>query len=419
MRRGAASLIIALSLMVASFSWAGFTLSNTILDPGRSERLATQLLDNPEVREALIDRIADALETQIPPEVPVPRAAIETGAAIALDDPRVEALVVDGFVRVHQNALAGNAEPVMIDAGALGAAGRDALVSTRPELDLVLPPVPPLTVELPTTGLSWMGTVKQVVDRFTRIGALLSLAGLTAAFAVAKDRGSVFRRVAIWGYGAAAFWVALGYGIPRIAETLSPRSAAFASAVVDVFFGSMIRPAVIMAIVATVLLAIGLMWPALARQRAARVMQPRTRSGAGQVLVARAKEAATRPATGGPVGAAMPTAPPGRLAPTNRPITDHDLIGGAGPIAGDPWSPVGSTERTQQMPVFGQQPPAVPTAGHPAPPATAGRPTTPGPLPEPKTTEWRPGQGYVDEQDRNVSPFDQPAGRPTTGRSRP
>ena len=49
---------------MATASWAGFTLSRTILDPGRSERLAEQLLENPQVREALVDRLADAVEPQ-------------------------------------------------------------------------------------------------------------------------------------------------------------------------------------------------------------------------------------------------------------------------------------------------------------------------------------------------------------------
>lgn len=399
MRRGAASLIIALSLVVASFSWAGFTLSNTVLDPGRSERLATQLLDNPEVREALVDRMADALETQIPPEVPVPRSVIEAGAEVALDDPRVEALVVDGFVRVHQNALEGNSEPVVIDASALGSAGRDALVATRPELDLILPQVPPLNMELPTTGLSWMGRLKQLVDRFTTLGALLSLAGLTVAFAIAKDRGSVFRRVAIWGYGAAAFWLVLGYGIPRIAEILSPRSAAIATAAVDVFFGAMIRPAVTMAIIATVLLAIGLFWPVLARQRAARVMQPSRGPSGGAVT--------GMPVATGPVGAApAPTQPTGHLAPAKRPITNNDLIGGAGPIGADTWTPVGSTDRTEQMPAFNRQ---VPT----------GAAQDQSPLPTPKTTEWRAGHGYVDDSKSELSPFDRQADSSATRRFQP
>ena len=276
MRRGLASLIIGLSLVVASASWAGFTLSRTILDPGRSERLADQLLENPDVHQALTARLADSLGDQLPSEIPVSRQLLEAGAEQALDDARVEGLIRDGFVQVHQNALAGNTEPVVIDAGALGAAGRDALVSAKPELDGFLPPGPQLALELPTTGLSWIGSVKNIVDRFTGIGALLAAVGATAAFVVARDRASVLRRVAFWGYGAAAFWIVVGYGIPWVGSALSPTSAAIATAVSDVFFGAMIGPALMMAAVATALLGIGMILPMFQRRRGAAMLQPRS-----------------------------------------------------------------------------------------------------------------------------------------------
>ncbi|MEL6984873.1 MAG: hypothetical protein AAFO29_20760, partial [Actinomycetota bacterium] len=185
---------------MATASWAGFTLSRTVLDPGRSERLAEQLLENEQVREALVDRLSDSVEAQLPPEVPVSRGLIEAGAETALDDPRVQALLVDGLVRYHRNALEGNSEPVVIDAAALGAASRDSLVAARPELDQFLPAVPTIEVELPTTGFTWLATTKNFVDRFTLLGALVALAGATLALIVARDRGAVLRRVAFWGY---------------------------------------------------------------------------------------------------------------------------------------------------------------------------------------------------------------------------
>ncbi len=303
MRRGLASLIIGLSLLVASASWAGFVLSRTVLDPGRSERLADQLLENPDVRQALVSRLADTLKDQIPSNIPVRDQLLEQGAEQALDDPRVEALIRDGFVRVHQNALAGNSEPVTIDAGALGAAGRDALVQARPELDEVLPPSPTVELELPTTGFSWIGTVKNFVDRFTGLGAMIALFGATMAFAVAKNRAAVLRRVAFWGYGASAFWLLMGYGIPWLAANLSPTSAAIASAAVDVYFGAMIGPAVAMAVIATVLLVAGFILPAFTRRRGAATLQPRRPSGAVTgipVAAARAKPATKASAANNP-----------------------------------------------------------------------------------------------------------------------
>lgn len=333
MRRGFASLIIGVSLLVASASWAGFVLSNTMLDPGRSERLADQLLENPDVRQALVSRLAKTLDAQIPNEIPVSDQLLEAGAEQALDDPRVEALIRDGFVRVHQNALEGNTEPVVIDTGALGAAGRDALVLARPELDEVLPPSPSVELELPTTGFGWIAKLKNFVDSYTNMGALLALTGITLSFAVAKNRAAVLRRVAFWGYGASAFWLAMGYGIPWVASNLSPTSAAIASAAVEVYFGAMIRPAVIMAILATALLVLGFILPFFTRRRGAATLQNRRPIGA---------------VTGIPVAAARASSPAAGAAAKKAPTTG---------AAASPAQPAGAQpaqaplDTTEQMPI--------------------------------------------------------------------
>lgn len=423
MRRGLASLIIGLSLIVASLSWASFTLSRTVLDPGRSERLADQLLENPDVRQALVLRMADALEAQIPSEVPVPRGVIEAGAATALDDPRVEELIRDGFVRVHQNALAGVDEPVSIDASALGAAGRDVLVELRPELEPFLPPTPPLEVELPTTGLSWIGSVKNVVDRFTGISALVALIGAVTAFVVAKNRAAVLRRVAFWGYGASAFWLALGYGIPYLAANLSPTSAAIATASADVFFGAMVRPAIIMAVIATALLLLGFLLPALQRRRGATAMQPRGRTGRGGTYVpagsygpgpAAAAPNAVSPNVLSPNrGGQAPTAayPPGQVPPGPWPIdrTQQLPVRPAQGITGQ-GLPMQPTMRVPQQPVAASQPPQPPPTV-PAPPERsvlygsdpAATTRLPGSDDQPAAEAWRPA-GSADSTDQMPTP---------------
>jgi len=411
MRRGLASLIIGLSLIVATVSWAGFTLSRTILDPGRSERLAEQLLENPQVREALVDRLSDAVEPQIPAEVPVSRGLIETGAETALDDPRVKALIVDGVVQYHRNALEGNPEPVVIDAAALGSASRDSLVAVRPELDQFLPAVPVIQLELPTTGFTWLATLKRFVDRFTLLGALVALAGGTLALLVAQDRGAVLRRVAFWGYGAAAFWIVVGFAVPRLADLLSPTSGAIASAAVDVFFGAMIRPAVTLAIVSTVVLIIGFLLPAISGRRGARMVQPRG-GPTGPPAVA-APGPIARPATRPAPAPAAPVSPASiTRAPSGTTAAMPTSNGGAR-ITPDPTliapSP-GAATQTARIDNTAEMPRPTTTAttaatsrteplGH----ASSAASTTPipGPADAAQTIEtppeWEEGIGYVDE----------------------
>ncbi|NNE96241.1 MAG: hypothetical protein HKN24_09460, partial [Acidimicrobiales bacterium] len=73
MRRSLSALVLGLSLVVASIAWAGFTLTQTALDPGRSQELADQVLDNPRFRSALVSVLADRLESLLPEGTALPR----------------------------------------------------------------------------------------------------------------------------------------------------------------------------------------------------------------------------------------------------------------------------------------------------------------------------------------------------------
>lgn len=330
MRRGIASLIMGLSLVVASASWAGFILSHTVLDPGRSETLADTLLDNEAVRAVIVDRLADAVEAQIPASVPVTRDTIELGAEIALEDPRIEAVVRDGIVRSHQNALAGIDEPVTLDASALGEVGREAVVDLRPELDEALPPAPTLAVELPGNGLSWLGGVKNAVDRFTQVSAALALIGITAAFVLARNRAGALRRVAFWAFGASAFWVAVAYGVPKVLEQIAPSSVSIATAIIDVFLGAMVRPALIMAGVGVALLLLSFIWPAIARRRPAAMLdRPAPARGAldqGRPVLEGLSRSA-RPARPSPVAPVGSPPVDGYPPTTTLPVVEGPLLG--------------------------------------------------------------------------------------------
>ncbi len=281
MRRVFASLLLALSLLVASGSWAGFILTRTALDPGRSEAVADNLLDNTVVRGVIVDRLSDAVEAQIPPSVPITRATIEVAADEALDDPRVETVIRDGFVRAHQNALNGVDEPVQLDASALGQVGREKAVEIAPELETVLPPAPELAVDLPTGGLSFLGTLRNSILRYTLLGAVVAAVGVVSALIITPRRPKALRRVSYWAFANSAFWLLVAFGLPELVGRLAPSSMSIASAVVDVFVGAMIRPALYMAGAGVALLALSFVWPAMARRRpAAMVDGSRTAPGA-------------------------------------------------------------------------------------------------------------------------------------------
>ncbi len=448
MRRGLASLIMGLSLLVASASWAGFVMSHTVLDPGRSDRLADHLLDDPEVKAAIASRIADGLQAQVPKGVAIPRQTLEVAANVALEDPRVEALVRDGIVRAHQNALNGVDEPIALDATVLGEAARAALVANVAALDPLLPAAPQLAVEIPGTGLSWLGTVKDVVDRFTLLGALVAGAGILASFLITTRRATALRRVSFWGFGASAFWLAVAYGLPSVVGFIAPSAMSIASAVVDVFAGAMIRPALVMAGISAALLVASIVWPARERRRPAAMIDKASQGGRARAAQPRGR--AARPAAGvGGVGGGggddyvIPSATgasyPGSAHPgaaydqgSPSPYADPRYVSPAVQAAGsDPWPGAGTgagfgagvpgfaptPDPTMQYPVIssaaGTAPPGPAPTPAPAPArgqeshATPLWPANAGvmPSPDPGGGAWVEGVGYIDPNLPTADPY--------------
>jgi hypothetical protein len=404
---------MAVSLLVASATWAGFVMTRTVLDPGRSERLADRLLDDPEIRSVITERLADSIEAQIPTTVPVSRATVEQAASEALDDPRVEDLLRDGIVRVHQNALNGIDEPVTLDATALGEVGREIVVESNPELDAVLPPTPQLEVELPSTGLSRLGTIREQVERFTRIGALLSLAGMVTAFVLSRNRPKTLRRVSYWAFAASAFWLITAYALPWLLEQIAPSTVSIAMAAIDVFFGAMITPALVMAGVGVVLLALSAVWSSLARRRPAALVD---RSARPRSAVAGAAGGATEPA-GAPGWrpesrsahspmAPLPAARPGPAwAGPPIPTRRYDQSGRPQAATAGPPAMSRSDDPTDSFPVIvsrfdqelDQETASGGTgAGHP-PGSDTGAAAAPDPDATLAAPRWQPGVGYLDE----------------------
>jgi hypothetical protein len=367
MRKGFAGLILGLSLVVASISWAGFIMSRTVLDPGRSERLAVQIFDNEELRSVLVSRLSESLGDALPADIVVPSQTLDIAASLALDNPEVQQLVRTTIVDTHKAALEGNAQPVVIDSSILSTALLDSLVQTNPNLETVVPQLPTASIELPTTGLNVLGSIKGFIDQVTLLAALAAFAGGATALVITNDRPSILRRVAFWAFGASLFWLIVGFGVPYLAGLIGPASSALVTAAIDVFFGAMITPALVMGAVGVALVVSSVLWSSAAERNPARVAQPaRASRGPG------AKNTATR------LGAASATPPVeayGRPIP-NRPI-DQTVV--------------------QSRPDAGN---TAPTA-RPGPNATpvSPEPASDQPRPEPI---WIEGRGYVDPNDPSL-----------------
>ncbi len=385
MRRGLARLILGWSLIIGSFAWAGFVLTHTALDPGRSERLAYQMLDNPTLRSALVGQLANSMDAALPSEVPLPRQTLEAAADAALDDPAVERLVIEGIVCTHQNALNGISEGCTLEASALGQASRSALVAANPDLEGLLPVVPLFEVTLPDSGLAWMGSVRRFAVRVTNIGGLVAVGGSIFALAITSDRPRILNRVARWAFGASAFWLVVSFGIPFLVDAVAPSGAAFTAALIDIFFGSMIVPALVMAGFGVALLLLSMVWSTFESDRRGRMVTtaPPT-AGAGGVYVPAPSPAPRAAGFSGATGQAQPRG-------------SHHHVSRA------PTVPDGSTPAPTRAP-SGPRPTADPTAVYPLPERQA--PTMrPGSgvqrqqkqPPQQRPQRWIEGIGYVDD----------------------
>ncbi len=272
MRRSLSALVLGLSLVLGSIAWAGFSLTRTALDPGRSDELADQVFDNPELRGALVSILADRVETALPEGVALPRQTLESVADRTLDDPSVQLMVREGLVEVHQKALRGDDSDTVLHATALGTAARNVLVAERPELDGRIPSAPAMRVQLPTAGLSVLGQIRSQIEAASILAAVIAVIGAVGALTVARDRHMILRRVSSWAFGTAATWLVIALAMPRVIAFLAPTQGVVAGAIASVMFGAMVQPATILAGAGAALLAASWTWRSASRRRSSRMV---------------------------------------------------------------------------------------------------------------------------------------------------
>ncbi len=268
MRRVVSSLLAGFAALAATVAWTSFAAGSTVLDPGRTGRVADVLMGDPAVREAVEDALVKALIAAVPANSPVADAELRVAAHRALDDPRVLAVVRVAIVDAHRRLVGEGDGPVRVDAGPIAAAGRDALLDAHPELARHLRAPPPLAVELPTDGFPDLGRLREAASGATRPAAQAAALMFAAAFVVAAARGRILRRVGVWALWAGGGWVALGWAAPWVVSRFSVDGhfAVLGSLAVAVV-GPMIVPAAVLAVGGVAALAAASAWPKPAAAR--------------------------------------------------------------------------------------------------------------------------------------------------------
>ena len=288
MRRGIASLLMGLSLVLGSAGWAGLTLSSTVLDETASHRLATQALNHPSVREALITRVAESMAKIVPDDEPMSRQDLADAARSALQDPRALEVLTNAVAEDHRRGLADlEPEPFFAHIDSNEAA-RLALLDQNPALTGRILVNPLVRIVLPTSGLNWLSGLKHLVDRFAVLAIAGALVGFAATFVVARNATAAMRRAAFWVLGAAAFWVAVAVLYTVVGRAVTPSSYTVLLSAGDSFFAAMRPPTVLMAVFGTGMLATSIVVPALDRRRGARLVARAQRTARATSTVGRA-----------------------------------------------------------------------------------------------------------------------------------
>lgn len=278
-RRALAAAVLGISLWLGSLAWSGFILTRTVLDPDRSREVADALYEDEAVRDQLVENIADGVEAALPPGT-MPRETIEAGARQTLESPAVEALFVDAFVQTHAALLGEGDAPESLDAGAFGAAARESLVATRPELAPFLPEAPQLAIPLPTERVPNLGPVRDLLAAAVPVLALVAAAGALLALLVTSDRPGVVRRAGVWAMGLAAVVLLVAYGIPALARELAPDQAAVVAALVSAMAASTRVPALVLGTTGLAGVVLSAVWRSAPKAAAAGVPLAPPRRGA-------------------------------------------------------------------------------------------------------------------------------------------
>lgn len=248
------------ALFAASLAWSGFTAQRTVLDPARSEQIAVDLYDDPDVRGQLVTNASTALSGVLPEGVDASGDQLDAAATRLLDDARVRTLLVGTLTQAHRSFLGESENPLSVDLGVVGVAARDALVGIRPDLASTIPDVPAVVIDLPTDRIPNASPVRSFVDRAVPVLTVVAIIGVALAFFTTSHRPSVLKRAGWWAITSALFVVVLSFGLPFVLRQLLPDQAEVLSAILAALLAAMTTPSLVLAGCGVALVVAAMVW---------------------------------------------------------------------------------------------------------------------------------------------------------------
>ncbi len=254
-RNAASRGLIWFSLIIASISWSGFVAQRTTLNTERSAEVAQTIVESPVVQDFVSAEIVDRTKQEFPLVSGLGDDTLRAFADEAVRDENVQATLADELAQLHRQIVEGDVgDNVSLDGQNLGRAGTEFLNEQSTILGDLVGSDLDIPIELDTSGLGWVPILNSILDVVVPIGLISSSIGLIAGFVIAKDKRWPLRRVAFWAAGISIFWLAIGFGLPRILAGAESETLLLASAVSAALFRTMITPGIFMGVLAIILL---------------------------------------------------------------------------------------------------------------------------------------------------------------------
>lgn len=270
--RSATSLVLGLSLALASLVGSAWTFHREVLDPTRSEELAVRILAAPDVREQLAEETAGGLVQLALPDQLTDLDGLDRAVDAMLASEDLASRIKDRFVSAHQLGINGEREEPFIDDRDLRTTARAVLYQELPGIQLKEPSARRFDMFLPIEGYSILGRLIGPTQWLKSYGLILAGLGIVGSLLVADNRAATCRTAAPWALGSAVGWLLVAGAFRLVSAAATPVPFRAVGETLNAGLSTVAGPATVVALAGVGLLAVGALWPALQRRRGAALL---------------------------------------------------------------------------------------------------------------------------------------------------